>query len=580
MGSAVSVSTNVTELAEQLKRLGSAYDSYVPAIIDNAIDGNLLLNLKDEEIMEALKELGVDKTVHRRLLATKIFEARGRSPVTSAGATTEDSTFSAETQCPIYLVSLESLQLVEGFPSFPDDQELCVNLEDIDRSTAFVVFVSHTWLRSHSGAEGWDGRPHPDNAQHEKFKLTVEGVEKAWQSLAPRMTECYLWIDFSCDADPCGEHNQLDKIVQACDCIFTPIVDHDWELLGSALGATYSDWFEEYGAPLWRDGQYAYLNRAWCRMEMLYAANLDLHADVEQRRDNFAAGLRSAADRNCRPHLLYGHRESQLGGVGVQPIMLPLMLNNFAVTHSPSTGSITKESDRLKIEELMAELRIRPVVEGYEGERNDKGERHGRGKMTWADGDVYEGLWRNDERWGQGTFSWADGNVYDGPFENGERHGQGICRYADGDVYAGQWFCGKKHGRGTYRYANGDVYEGQFEHGVRHGRCVYRFADGRLYQGSFENDKRHGLGSYQWPNGMTYKGQYAQGLKHGQGKMTWTDGAVYEGQWENDKQHGQGRMTSASGGVFKEGRWERGNFVGKLFRFKPSADSSEEDEGE
>ena len=243
MGSAVSVSTNVTELVEQLKRLGSAFESYIPAIIDNAVDGNLLLALKDDEIMEALKELGVDKIVHRRLLATKIFEARGQSPVTTAGTTTEDSAFDTETQAPICFISLESLQLLsEGFPSFPDDQELCVNFEDIDRSTAFVVFVSHTWLRSHPGAEGWDGRPHPDNAQHEKFQLTVEGVEKAWQALAPRMTECYLWIDFSCDADPCGEQNQLDKIVQACDCIFTPIVDHDWRQRGaaSALSTTGS----------------------------------------------------------------------------------------------------------------------------------------------------------------------------------------------------------------------------------------------------------------------------------------------------------------------------------------------------
>ena len=146
-------------------------------------------------------------------------------------------------------------------------------------------------------------------------------------------------------------------------------------------------------------------------MEMLYAANLDLHADVEQRRDNFAAGLRSAADRNCRPHLLYGTRESQLGGVGVQPIMLPLMLNNFASTHSPITGSITKESDRQKIEELMAVSRIRRVVEGYEGERNALGQMHGQGTYRFASGDVYEGQYENDKKHGQGKITSASGAV-------------------------------------------------------------------------------------------------------------------------------------------------------------------------
>jgi hypothetical protein len=30
-----------------------------------------------------------------------------------------------------------------------------------------VVFVSHCWMRGYDGAEGWDGRPHPDHAQHD-----------------------------------------------------------------------------------------------------------------------------------------------------------------------------------------------------------------------------------------------------------------------------------------------------------------------------------------------------------------------------------------------------------------------------
>jgi len=326
----------------------------------------------------------------------------------------------AEPLPPIRLVSLSSLKAQPpsaGFPRCPDDERLCVTLESIDRSTAFVVFVSHCWMRGYDGAEGWDGRPHPDNAQHDKCKLTVEGVEKAWRTLAPGMTKCYLWIDFSCmnqDADPCGELKQLDKIVQACDCIFTPIVDHDWRRWGA--GSLYvNNWLEDYEAPLWCDGHYAYVNRAWCRMEMLYAANLDLHADVEQRRSKFAAGLRSAAERNFRPHLLYGHRESQTPG-GQQPLQLPPLQNSFASTHSPSTGSITKESDRPKIDELMGQLRIRRVVEGYEGERNALGQKHGQGTYRWASGDVYEGQYENDLMHGQGTIRFADGNVYEGQF--------------------------------------------------------------------------------------------------------------------------------------------------------------------
>jgi len=69
-------------------------------------------------------------------------------------------TAAAEPLSPIRLVSLSSLKAQPpsgGFPRCPDDQRLCVTLESVDRSTAFVVFVSHCWMRGYGGAEGWDG---------------------------------------------------------------------------------------------------------------------------------------------------------------------------------------------------------------------------------------------------------------------------------------------------------------------------------------------------------------------------------------------------------------------------------------
>ena len=122
-------------------------------------------------------------------------------------------------------------------------------------------------------------------------------------------------------------------------------------------------------------------------MEMLYAANLDLHADTEHRRQRFAAGLRAATARNFRPHLLYGTRESEIG-VGIQAMMLPPLQNSFAVTHSPSKGEISKSSDWPKITELMAALTIRSVVAGYEGKRNASGEMHGVGRLTEKNGGI------------------------------------------------------------------------------------------------------------------------------------------------------------------------------------------------
>ena len=40
----------------------------------------------------------------------------------------------------------------------------------------------------------------------------------------------------------------------------------------------------------------------------------------------------------------------------------------------------------------------------YEGERNERDERHGHGKATLPNGDTYEGLYECGKRHGQGTY--------------------------------------------------------------------------------------------------------------------------------------------------------------------------------
>ena len=61
----------------------------------------------------------------------------------------------------------------------------------------------------------------------------------------------------------------------------------------------------------------------------------------------------------------------------------------------------------------------------YTGEVNAAGKMHGKGKLTWADGDVYEGDFVDDKRTGHGTLRLAIGNVYEGDFVDGKKHGKG-----------------------------------------------------------------------------------------------------------------------------------------------------------
>jgi hypothetical protein len=69
-------------------------------------------------------------------------------------------------------------------------------------------------------ADGWDGRPYPDNTAADKYKLCVNGIEKAHKSMAPGMPNCYIWIDYGClnqEGNPSEELNQLDEIMRNAD---------------------------------------------------------------------------------------------------------------------------------------------------------------------------------------------------------------------------------------------------------------------------------------------------------------------------------------------------------------------------
>ena len=64
----------------------------------------------------------------------------------------------------------------------------------------------------------------------------------------------------------------------------------------------------------------------------------------------------------------------------------------------------------------------------YDGELDGAGRRHGKGKMTWKGGDVYEGDWKLDRMDGWGTFKYVttgNGSTYEGEFKEGQRYGKG-----------------------------------------------------------------------------------------------------------------------------------------------------------
>ena len=98
---------------------------------------------------------------------------------------------------------------------------------------------------------------------------------------------------------------------------------------------------------------------------------------------------------------------------------------------------------------------------------------HGQGTYTYADGNIYEGEWNNDNKHGYGIHTWTDGDIYEGAWKNGNMHGYGKYTYPNGDVEEGRWKddeffaldkCKDSSSKwnnclGSHTYSNGDIYD-------------------------------------------------------------------------------------------------------------------------
>ncbi len=185
------------------------------------------------------------------------------------------------------------------------------------------------------------------------------------------------------------------------------------------------------------------------------------------------------------------------------------------------------------------------------------------GKIAYSDGSEYQGALDGFVRSGIGTLSYANGDIYTGEWKNDEIHGQGKFEYhASSDIYEGNIEGGKKSGFGKYTYKSlqepNTVYEGNYENDLPNGQGKLTFYDGSVYEGSFVDGTRQGQGKHTFANGDVYEGEFWGGRIHGQGKYSYACGDVYEGQFEHGVIEGQGKYTWANG------RDYTGNFKGGI----------------
>uniref|UniRef100_A0A0G4GW41 C2 domain-containing protein n=1 Tax=Chromera velia CCMP2878 TaxID=1169474 RepID=A0A0G4GW41_9ALVE len=228
-----------------------------------------------------------------------------------------------------------------------------------------------------------------------------------------------------------------------------------------------------------------------------------------------------------------------------------------------------------------------PMGEGfYEGEVNDKDEPDGHGKYTLADGDVYEGQYKEGVKHGWGKCTFADGTFTEGGWKDGKGHGYQTQTFANGSKYEGECKAGKgwdgfgkytffdggfyegefkndnREGHGRIVYVNGQLYEGQMKGGVPEGFGRHRYEDG-TYEGEFRDWERKGYGKYLFNDGEIYEGEFECGLKQGVGKYTFPNESVYEGRFREGSYHGHGKLVDAEDGKVYEGGFEDGDYHGQ-----------------
>ena len=192
----------------------------------------------------------------------------------------------------------------------------------------------------------------------------------------------------------------------------------------------------------------------------------------------------------------------------------------------------------------------------YEGEWND--DNHHFGKMTYVNGDVYEGSWSILGPEGNGKMTYDNGDVYEGNWSEGTKHGYGVMNYANKDFYFGYWIKGIRHGNAVSKI-NGEatmLWENdkpKIE--IKWDTCTWD--NGNHYEGYCKGNHPHGEGKKTYADGSWRKGEFEEGeFISGKGKIIYKSGDYYEGELKGSQRHGYGEYHFKTGGVLSGNYYE------------------------
>ena len=175
----------------------------------------------------------------------------------------------------------------------------------------------------------------------------------------------------------------------------------------------------------------------------------------------------------------------------------------------------------------------------YKGEYDNSGRKNGQGIYITANGNRYEGIFRN------GSFFSGNANETDGY----------------GNKYTGQYDNYNRNGNGILIRSNGSRYEGVFQNGsLFSGNVNETDGYGNKYTGQYDKYNRNGNGILIKSNGSRYEGVFQNGSLFS-GNVNETDGYgnKYTGQYDNYNRNGNGTLIKSNGSKY-EGTFRSGNF--------------------
>ena len=182
-------------------------------------------------------------------------------------------------------------------------------LDCIDHDSSIVIFVSHRGVFDPSNL--LEESPRPDTPSNDKFILICEAVDRIMTVLAPGMDYCYLWIDCTCTVSSSeAAVPPYEEILRMTDILLTPMYDSSVPNEAKKKDA--------YIAKPWSHGPEAYLNRSWCRLEILMALATTMADSSPLRRSRLSAAFLYILDRKKRYIHLNRHTSNSFVAV-LQP---------------------------------------------------------------------------------------------------------------------------------------------------------------------------------------------------------------------------------------------------------------------